>query len=68
MQYQSGDGQSFSEKADVKRNSRNDGNVLVRAGHFGYTAPDGTPISLSYIADEHGFRAIGDHIPQPPAY
>lgn len=67
MQYQSGDGQAFSETADVRRNSQDDGDVLVKSGHFAYTAPDGTPISLSYVADEHGFRARGDHIPQPHA-
>lgn len=67
LQYQSGDGQAFSEKADVKRNFENDGDVLVKSGYFAYTAPDGTPISLSYVADENGFRASGSHIPQPPA-
>lgn len=66
MQYESGDGQAFSEKADVKRNLDNDGDVIVKSGHYAYTAPDGTPISLSYVADEYGFRASGSHIPQAP--
>ncbi|KAI5710526.1 endocuticle structural glycoprotein SgAbd-2-like [Diaphorina citri] len=65
LQYQSGDGQAFSEKADMKRNFENTGDVLVKSGHYAYTAPDGTPVSVSYVADEYGFRASGSHIPQP---
>lgn len=34
-------------------------------GAYAYTAPDGTPISASYYADETGFHIIGDHIPTP---
>ncbi|XP_074026846.1 endocuticle structural glycoprotein SgAbd-2 [Leptinotarsa decemlineata] len=35
-------------------------------GFVSYTAPDGTPISLKYIANENGFSAEGSHLPQPP--
>jgi hypothetical protein len=37
--------------------------VIVKKGFYSYISPDGTPISVSYIADENGFRAKGDHIP-----
>ncbi|CAG9858874.1 unnamed protein product [Phyllotreta striolata] len=37
----------------------------VRGG-FSYVAPDNTPISLTYTADENGFRASGPHLPTPP--
>lgn len=39
--------------------------VLVQHGEYTYTAPDGQVISVQYTADEHGFRATGDHIPTP---
>ncbi|KAG5868899.1 hypothetical protein JTB14_014475 [Gonioctena quinquepunctata] len=35
-------------------------------GSFEYTALDGTPISLSYIANEGGFQPQGEHLPTPP--
>lgn len=38
----------------------------AKQGSYSYTAPDGTPISLSYVADENGFRASGAHLPTPP--
>ncbi|NEU36398.1 chitin-binding domain-containing protein, partial [bacterium LRH843] len=33
-------------------------------GSYSYTAPDGTPITVNWVADENGFRAEGAHIPQ----
>lgn len=35
-------------------------------GSYSYTAPDGTPITVTYIADENGYRAEGAHLPTPP--
>lgn len=35
-------------------------------GSFQYQAPDGTAISLTYIANEDGFQPQGDHLPTPP--
>ncbi|KAI5697406.1 hypothetical protein M8J76_016754 [Diaphorina citri] len=67
LKYQSADGQDFAEKAVVQRSQDNTGDVLVKSGHYAYTAPDGTPIAVSYIADEFGFRATGSHIPVAPA-
>jgi len=37
---------------------------LVKSGSFSYTSPEGIPISLSYTADEQGFRAVGAHLPE----
>lgn len=39
--------------------------VLVQSGSYSYIAPDGQLISVSWIADENGYRATGDHIPTP---
>lgn len=36
------------------------------SGSAAYYAPDGQLISLTYVADENGFHATGDHLPTPP--
>nr|CAH7760760.1 unnamed protein product [Callosobruchus chinensis] len=35
-------------------------------GSYSYTSPEGVPVSVSYVADENGFRAVGDVLPTPP--
>lgn len=39
--------------------------ILVQNGTYSYIAPDGQLISVSWIADENGYRAFGDHLPTP---
>ncbi|CAL8137600.1 unnamed protein product [Orchesella dallaii] len=34
-------------------------------GHSYHQAPEGQHISLTWSADENGFRAVGDHLPRP---
>lgn len=36
-------------------------------GSFKYTADDGTPIAIQYVADENGYQPVGDILPTPPA-
>jgi hypothetical protein len=38
----------------------------VQHGSYSYTAPDGSTITVTYTADEQGFRAEGAHLPTPP--
>ena len=42
--------------------------AVVGAGAFSYTAPDGTPIQLQWVADEGGFQPQGAHLPVAPAF
>lgn len=35
-------------------------------GSYSYTAPDGTVISLTYVAGPEGFVPTGSHLPTPP--
>ena len=34
------------------------------SGEYSYTAPDGTPIRVTWVADEAGYRAESDSIPK----
>lgn len=68
------EGAGFTKRAQVPRIDPETGaegaleeqDILVQTGSFSYTAPDGTPIHVQYIADENGFQPVGDHLPQPP--
>uniref|UniRef100_A0A8D8BGS1 Endocuticle structural glycoprotein SgAbd-1 n=1 Tax=Culex pipiens TaxID=7175 RepID=A0A8D8BGS1_CULPI len=40
--------------------------VSIQKGSYSYNAPDGTPISVQWTADEDGFHAQGDHLPVAP--
>lgn len=37
--------------------------IIAQTGTYSYTAPDGTLITLSFIADENGFQPMGEHLP-----
>ncbi|CAB3221341.1 unnamed protein product [Arctia plantaginis] len=39
---------------------------VVIQGGFAWSSPDGKPVSISYEADENGYRAFGDAIPTSP--
>ncbi|XP_034666250.1 pupal cuticle protein [Drosophila subobscura] len=43
------------------------GGVSVQGGSS-YTSPEGSVISVSYVADETGYHPVGDHIPKVPDY
>ncbi|XP_042856744.1 cuticle protein CP14.6-like [Penaeus japonicus] len=42
--------------------------AINSAGSFSYTAPDGTPVSLQFVADENGFQPQGAHLPVAPEF
>jgi len=66
--YQYGYETSNQIKADeqgVLKNVGSDNEALEVTGQFSYTAPDGTPVKVSYRADENGFQP--DNLPQGPA-
>ncbi|XP_069984856.1 cuticle protein AMP1A [Penaeus vannamei] len=42
--------------------------AIASAGEFSYTAPDGTPVSLKFVADENGFQPQSDLLPVAPEF
>ncbi|KAI5631620.1 insect cuticle protein domain-containing protein [Phthorimaea operculella] len=63
--YETGNGIAAEEKGELKNIGAEEPALSVQ-GQFSYTADDGTPIQLSYVADENGFQPSGAHIPTPP--
>jgi len=43
------------------------GGVAVK-GSSSYISPEGIEIKTTYVADETGYHAVGDHIPKTPDY
>ncbi|XP_041976484.1 endocuticle structural glycoprotein ABD-4-like [Aricia agestis] len=65
--YETGNEIKAEESGYVKNFGKGEGEeVQVAEGRFSYKSPEGTPIVLSYIADENGFQPQGEHLPTPP--
>lgn len=62
--YETGNGIAAEERGALK--GAGEQAAIAVQGQFQYTAPDGTPIQLSYIADENGFQPSGAHLPTAP--
>ncbi|XP_017110092.1 larval cuticle protein LCP-22 [Drosophila bipectinata] len=66
-EYETGNSIVHEETGFLKDFETNPNGVLVQHGQYSYQSPEGTLVNVQYTADENGFRAIGDHIPTPPA-
>lgn len=62
--YKTGNGINAEEQGNLKNGP--EGDYISAQGSFAYTADDGSPISLTYVADENGFQPKGDHLPTSP--
>ncbi|XP_030035559.2 uncharacterized protein LOC115451401 [Manduca sexta] len=63
--YVGGDGTRALEEGKLKVfDDKTTGEAVE--GSFSYTDKDGNDFSLSYTADENGYRPIGAHLPTPP--
>lgn len=62
--YDTENGISVAETGQPKNIGPNQ--IEAVRGKYSYTAPDGTPILVTYTADEKGFLASGAHLPTPP--
>lgn len=52
--YTTGDGSQQQARGFVKNLGQKEIETQVVQGSYSYTSPDGTPISVTYIADENG--------------
>ncbi|CAG2054434.1 unnamed protein product [Timema podura] len=64
--YQTGNGISAQEQGYLKNSGIKDQEAETVQGSYSYTAPDGTPITVTYTADENGYQAQGAHLPVAP--
>ncbi|XP_050663720.1 pupal cuticle protein 20-like [Leptidea sinapis] len=65
--FATGDGKQAQESGFQKDvyidNTGSPQGTQVVEGSYAYVSPEGTPIQVSYVADENGFRPSGVHIP-----
>ncbi|KAG8223517.1 hypothetical protein J437_LFUL002567 [Ladona fulva] len=64
--FEAGNGIVAGESGFVKNAGDPEKEIQVAQGQFSYVAPDGSQITLTYIADENGFQPQGSHLPVPP--
>lgn len=66
--YQTEDGISSEARGTlVNSNSRDaEGPATAVTGSYSYTGPDNQVYTITYVADENGYRASGAHLPVPP--
>ncbi|GFG37119.1 hypothetical protein Cfor_05781 [Coptotermes formosanus] len=64
--YETGNNIIAEETGFLKNPGIENEEALVQHGSYTYTAPDGSIITVTYTADEQGFRAQGAHLPTPP--
>ncbi|XP_076256464.1 endocuticle structural glycoprotein SgAbd-2-like [Rhynchophorus ferrugineus] len=64
--YETGNGIAAQEQGRLKNSGNKDAEAEEVQGSFQYTAPDGSPVLLQYIADENGFQPSGSHLPVGP--
>ncbi|KAK3926759.1 Endocuticle structural glycoprotein ABD-4 [Frankliniella fusca] len=69
LAFETGNGITVEEQGALKKNADGefkDDVVLVKRGSFSYPGADGRLYRVTYIADETGFHASGDHLPVAP--
>ncbi|XP_043950678.1 cuticle protein CP14.6 isoform X2 [Drosophila biarmipes] len=61
--FETSDGISREERATLKNPGTPEEAISVQ-GSVNWVGPDGVHYKLNYLADENGFQAQGEHLPQ----
>ncbi|XP_037780195.1 cuticle protein AMP1A-like [Penaeus monodon] len=62
--FEAGNGIRFSQSGSPD----GDEDAVIKTGEYSYTAPDGTPIHVRFVADENGFQPQSDALPVAPEF
>ncbi|KAJ8732723.1 hypothetical protein PYW07_015322 [Mythimna separata] len=62
--YETANGISSDASGDYKQVG--EAGAVVSQGSYRYTAPDGTPVEVTYVADENGYQPQGAVLPVGP--
>lgn len=63
FRYETSDGSHREESAELK-NAGSEKEALAVHGSYEYVGTDGVIYKVTYVADENGYRASGEHIPK----
>ncbi|XP_056644754.1 endocuticle structural glycoprotein ABD-5-like [Diorhabda sublineata] len=61
--YETSDGSRREEAAVLKDTGNKKEAVLAVSGSYTYVGTDGVTYKITYVADENGYRASGEHLP-----
>ncbi|XP_023029436.1 endocuticle structural glycoprotein ABD-5 isoform X2 [Leptinotarsa decemlineata] len=61
--YETSDGSQRQEEAELT-NAGSEKEALVVHGSYTYVGTDGVTYKVTYVADENGYRASGEHLPR----
>ncbi|KAK5646159.1 hypothetical protein RI129_004623 [Pyrocoelia pectoralis] len=64
--YETGHGISAQQRGYLKNPGNPQTEAQVMEGSYSYVGPDGIQYTVTYLADENGYRAQGAHLPTPP--
>ncbi|XP_038211302.1 endocuticle structural glycoprotein SgAbd-2-like [Zerene cesonia] len=64
--YETSDGTKAEQEGRVIPGSLPEQGSLLVTGSYSYVGDDGKTYTVTYVADENGFQATGDHLPTPP--
>lgn len=60
--YETSNGISQQESGELVNPGQENESIAVR-GQFSYTGQDGVTYTVTYVADDNGFRPEGAHLP-----
>ncbi|XP_022814927.1 endocuticle structural glycoprotein SgAbd-3-like [Spodoptera litura] len=64
--FETSDGTKAEQQGRVYPGAQPEEGSLAVSGSYSYVGDDGQTYTVTYIADENGYRAEGAHLPTPP--